>query len=87
MLRVVLERLNGAVRALVLGDVYQSMHRDPANAIGHLHRMLLVVRKFAVMRHTELVSQSGARNVIALSERIVVILVLLIWGIAMKLFS
>jgi hypothetical protein len=37
--------------------VYLLMHRDLANAIGHLHRMLLVVRKFAVMRHTELVSQ------------------------------
>jgi hypothetical protein len=33
------------------------MHRDLANAIGHLDRMLLVVRKFAMMRHTELVSQ------------------------------
>ena len=55
-LLVVLERLNGAVRALVLLYVNQWKHQDLATVIDHLHRMLQVVRKFAVMRHTELVS-------------------------------
>ena len=55
-LPVVLEILNGAVRALVPLYVNQQMHQYLATAVDHLHQMLQVVRKFAVMRRTELVS-------------------------------
>ena len=59
-LQVAQGKLSAEVRALVPLYGYLLIRRDFANAIDHLHRMLQVVRKFAVMRHTELVSQLSA---------------------------
>ena len=56
-LRVVQEKSNVVARELVPRGEYQLLRQDFANAIDRLHRMLQVVRKFAEMRHTELVSQ------------------------------
>ena len=81
-LREVLEKLIGAVRALVLLFVNRWMHLGSANEFDRQVQMLTVVRRFAVMRRTVLVS--SAWNVIALSEWIVIILILLIRDISVE---
>jgi hypothetical protein len=78
---VVQGKLNDEVRALVLLREYLQMHRCSASEFGQWFQMQREVRKFAAMRHTELVSR--ARDVIAFSKGIVIILILLTWSITM----
>ena len=80
-LPVVLEKLICEVRALVLLREYLQLHQYFANEFDLRIQMLQEVRKFAVMRRTEWVSR--ARDVIAFSKGIVIILILLTWSITM----
>jgi hypothetical protein len=79
------------VRALALLSENLGLHQCSANEYDQQVRMQRVVRRFEEMQRTELVSRKkatynalSAGNVIALSEGIVIIVILLIWNITME---